>query len=120
MTDTPLMTMADIVRARAHDDAPALKADGRTWTYREWVQCCADRAALWDAMRDPARPPHIGVLLDNVAEFTMWLGAAALAGATVVGINPTRRGEQLAHDVRHTECQLLDRKSTRLNSSHRT
>ena len=45
MTDTPLMTMADIVRARAHDDAPALKADGRTWTYREWVQCCADRAA---------------------------------------------------------------------------
>ncbi|MFM7687161.1 MAG: AMP-binding protein [Actinomycetota bacterium] len=107
MSETPLMTMADIVRARANDDALALKADGRTWTYREWVQCCADRAALWEAMRDPQRPPHIGVLLDNVAEFTMWLGAAALVGATVVGINPTRRGEQLAHDVRHTECQLL-------------
>lgn len=37
----------------------------------------------------------------------MWLGAAALAGATVVGINPTRRGEQLSHDIRHTECQIV-------------
>lgn len=107
MSDQMLMSMADIVRARATDDGVALKADGRTYTYREWVQCCADRAALWEALRDPQRPPHIGVLLDNVAEFTMWLGAAALTGATVVGINPTRRGEQLAHDVRHTECQLL-------------
>ncbi len=107
MSDTPLMTMAAIVRARADDDAVALKADGRTYTYREWVQCCAERAAWWEAMRDPARPPHIGVLLDNTAEFTMWLGAAAVTGATVVGINPTRRGDQLAHDVRHTECQLL-------------
>jgi fatty-acyl-CoA synthase len=107
MSDQMLMSMADIVRARATDDGVALKANGRTYTYREWVQCCADRAALWEALRDPQRPPHIGVLLDNVAEFTMWLGAAALTGATVVGINPTRRGEQLAHDVRHTECQLL-------------
>lgn len=107
MSDQMLMSMADIVRARATDDGVALKANGRTYTYREWVQCCADRAALWESLRDPQRPPHIGVLLDNVAEFTMWLGAAALTGATVVGINPTRRGEQLAHDVRHTECQLL-------------
>lgn len=107
MSDTPLMTMAAIVRARADDDAVAVKTDDRSWTYREWARCCAERAALWEELRDPARPPHIGVLLDNTPEFTMWLGAAALAGATVVGINPTRRGEQLAHDVRHTECQLL-------------
>src|SRR5262249_20818105 len=25
----------------------------------------------------------------------------------VVGINPTRRGAELAHDVRHTDCQLV-------------
>ena len=37
----------------------------------------------------------------------MWLGAAALAGAVVVGINPTRRGTELAGDVRHTDCQLM-------------
>ena len=35
-------------------------------------------------------PFHVGVLLENVPEFVFWLGGAALAGATVVGINPTR------------------------------
>ncbi len=107
MADSLPSSMADIVRARADDDRVAVRSDDRSWTYREWVQCCADRAALWTALLDPQRPPHIGVLLDNVTEFTMWLGAAALTGATVVGINPTRRGEQLAHDVRHTECQII-------------
>jgi len=50
---------------------------------------------------------HIGVLLENTPDFTMWLGAAALAGATIVGINPTRRGEELARDIVYTECQLI-------------
>lgn len=104
---TTFTSMADIVRARADDDRLAIVSGEGSWTYREWVQCCADRAALWTSIADPQRPPHIGVLLDNVAEFTMWLGAAALVGATVVGINPSRRGEQLAHDVRHTECQVV-------------
>ena len=35
------------------------------------------------------------------------LGAAALSGATLVGINPTRRGAELARDMRHTDCALL-------------
>ena len=47
------------------------------------------------------------MLLDNIPEYVFWLGAAALAGATVVGINPTRRGEELARDVRFTDCGLL-------------
>ena len=49
----------------------------------------------------------MGVLLDNVPEFAMWLGAGALAGAAIVGINPTRRGAELARDITHTQCQLL-------------
>ncbi len=52
-----------------------------------------------------ADPLHIGVLLGNVPEYLFWLGAAALAGAVVVGINPTRRGEALAGDVRRTDCR---------------
>ena len=104
---TTFTSVADMVRVRADDDRLAIVSSEGSLTYREWVQCCADRAALWTSIADPQRPPHIGVLLDNVAEFTMWLGAAALVGATVVGINPTRRGEQLAHDVRHTECQMV-------------
>ena len=52
-------------------------------------------------------PPHVGILLDNVADFTMWLGAVGMLGATAVGINPTRRGEELARDIRYTDCQLI-------------
>ena len=38
------------------------------------------------------RLPHIGVLLPNGPEYLFWLNGAALAGAAIVGINPTRRG----------------------------
>ena len=35
------------------------------------------------------------------------MGGAALVGAVVVGANPTHRGDELARDLSHTECQLL-------------
>jgi fatty-acyl-CoA synthase len=97
---------ADHVRARVGDERPALLYEDQRWTYREWVRAGAQRAALFGALRVDG-PPHVGVLLDNVPEFTMWVGAAALAGTTVVGINGTRRGEELARDIRHTDCQLI-------------
>jgi len=54
-----------------------------------------------------AGPFHVGVLLDNVPEYVFLLGGAALAGATIVGINPTRRGNELAADIRHTDCTII-------------
>lgn len=47
------------------------------------------------------------MLLDNTPEYPLWLSAAALARAAVAGINPTRRGPELARDILHTECRLL-------------
>jgi fatty-acyl-CoA synthase len=99
-------TIAELIRARAGDPNPALVFEDRSWTYAEYVQGCAERAALLSSLRRPG-PFHVGVLLDNVPEFPLWLGAGALARATVVGINPTRRGAELATDVRHTDCQLI-------------
>jgi fatty-acyl-CoA synthase len=99
-------TIAELIRARVGDHNPALVFEDRAWTYDEYVQGCADRAALFSSLRQPG-PPHVGVLLENVPEFPLWLGAAALARATVVGINPTRRGAELAGDIRHTDCQLI-------------
>ncbi len=66
----------------------------------------AGRAAAAQQLR-VGGPFHIGVLLDNVPEFAFWLGAAALCGATIVGINPTRRGSDLEQEVRRVDCQLL-------------
>ena len=47
------------------------------------------------------------MLLGNVPEYLFWLGAAALSGAVVVGVNPTRRGEALAGDIRRTDCSMV-------------
>ena len=101
-------TFAEIVRSRADDDVVGLRFEDRAWTWAEVVQESADRAALLAGMPTPeSRQLHVGVLLENVPDFVFWIGAAALAGAAVVGINPTRRGAELAHDIRHTDCDLI-------------
>jgi acyl-CoA synthetase (AMP-forming)/AMP-acid ligase II len=102
-----LDTIATFIRARAEDDAPGLRFEDDTWTYRELVAGCAQRAAYLLANKPLDGPFHVGVLLDNVPEFWLMLGAAALSGATVVGINPTRRGRELARDIEHTDCAFL-------------
>jgi len=99
-------SVADLLVARSDDDHPAVLWGDASWTWSESVACSATRAALLRSYGD-LEPPHIGVLLGNVPEYLFWLGAAALAGAVVVGINPTRRGEALAGDVRRTDCRIL-------------
>jgi fatty-acyl-CoA synthase len=99
-------SFADLWLARADDDRPGLDFEDSRWSWRETVAACARRAHALLALRRPG-PFHVGVLLDNVPEYPWLLGAAALAGATVVGINSTRRGAELARDIRHTDCQLL-------------
>jgi fatty-acyl-CoA synthase len=107
-------TIKDRLVARIDDPRPALVFEDRRWTYAEYVRACAQRAShlLENRLEGPL---HVGVLLENVPEYPMWLGAAALAGATVVGVNPTRRGPELARDITHTDCQLLV-----TDASHRT
>lgn len=55
----------------------------------------------------PGRQVHIGVLLENMPEYLFWTCAVALSGSVLVGINPTRRGRELAGDIRHTDCDLI-------------
>ena len=100
-------TVADLLLARADDDRPALLHDDRTWSYRQLVAEARRRQALHATLHDPARPPHLGVLLDNVPDYVFWLAAAALSGSVVVGINATYRGGPLAQLIEHTDCELL-------------
>ena len=101
-----MQTFRDVVLARREDPRPAILSGDDVISYAEFVQGAAGRASLF-AASNAGSPPHIGVLLDNVPEFPLWIGAAALAGATIVGINPTRRGAELARDIRHTNCQMI-------------
>lgn len=107
-------TIAALVRARAGDQHVGLRFEDSSWTYAELVDACAQRAEFLLAHKPADAPFHVGVLLDNVPEFWMLLGAAALSGATIVGINPTRRGAELARDVQHTDCALLVTESAHL------
>ena len=100
------MTMRDLLLARAQDEAPALLFEDQRYSWREVFQACCERAEALLEWRRPG-PFHVGVLLDNVPEYLFMTGAASLAGATVVGINPTRRGAGLERDIRHTDCQIL-------------
>ena len=96
----------DLVMRRVEDDDVGLRFEGQEWTWRQVVAEASARAALLEERRRPG-PFHIGVLLENTPEYFFLLTAAALSGAVIVGVNPTRRGEELATDVRHTDCQFL-------------
>ncbi|MFR9731191.1 long-chain-fatty-acid--CoA ligase [Saccharopolyspora sp. MS10] len=99
-------TVTELLLARAADDGPGLRFE--RWQ-RSWARHVRDCAELASALRSLRRegPWHLGVLLDNVPEFPALLGAAALSGAVVVGLNPGRRGEALARDVRLADCQWV-------------
>lgn len=111
-------TFADLVAARADDDHVALWFEGRSWTWREVVAEAWARAALAEthgtatALRrrhDPTPGPamHVGVFCENTPEHLFWWLGLALGGLPYVGINPTRRGADLAHDITFTDCGLL-------------
>jgi fatty-acyl-CoA synthase len=101
-------TVADLLGRRAADDGLGLLHGDDRWTWSEVVERSAEVAAWLESQRPPRPGPfHVGVLLDNTPEHLFLLFGAALAGAAVVGVNPTRRGAELARDIRHTDCTLV-------------
>ncbi|HEY6473867.1 MAG TPA: AMP-binding protein [Acidimicrobiales bacterium] len=101
-----MTTVAEMLAARAEDDRTGVVDATGSWTWRQAVAEGAARGALARSLMGDALP-HIGVLLPNGPEYLFWLNGAALAGAAIVGINPTRRGEALAADVRATDCSMI-------------
>ncbi|HEY4331085.1 MAG TPA: AMP-binding protein, partial [Ilumatobacteraceae bacterium] len=99
-------TVASLLRARIGDDHPGYLFEDQAWTWDEVVSESAARCEMLNRLRRPG-PFHVGVLLENVPEFLFVAGGAGFAGATIVGINPTRRGDELARDIRHTDCQII-------------
>ncbi len=100
------VVLGELLAERLDDQHPCLLFEEQSWTWAQYAHACVDRANLLLKRRVDG-PFHVGVLLDNVPDFVMLLGAAALSGAVVVGLNPTRRGPELARDVAQTDCQLI-------------
>ncbi|MCT7368273.1 AMP-binding protein [Mycolicibacterium llatzerense] len=102
----PREDIAALLLDRLGDERLGLRTRDQDWTWDEVVRESAARGAYAAELRADG-PFHIGVLLDNVPDFIFWLGGAALSGATIVGINPTRGNDELAGEVRHADCQLI-------------
>jgi fatty-acyl-CoA synthase len=100
MTDT----FAELIDGRAEDDTPGLVVGDEEWSWREVVAESDRWAGALSGLRPVEGPFHVGVLLGNVPEYLFALFGAARLGVVIVGINETRRGEELARDVRHTDC----------------
>jgi fatty-acyl-CoA synthase len=102
-------TISDFVHERAAGDRDrqAILFEDERYTWGDLLDAVATRAAFLEATLRPGDPPHVGILFDNIPEYAMWLAAAAVTGSVVVGINPTRRGAELARDITHTDCQLV-------------
>ncbi len=75
--------------------------------WHDHICYAAALSAALAARLDPARPPHIGVLLGNTPLFSAVLVSAAMTGLVPVGLNPTRRGAALVSDIQRADCQLV-------------
>lgn len=103
-----MATVAELVGAQTRRAGVGLLGPGGVrYQHAEIAAHAAARAALFRRRHRRGMEPHIGILLGNTDEFVFWLEAAALAGAALVGVNPTRRGAELARDIRHADCELL-------------
>lgn len=105
--NTAAATVTDLIeRLQAVDDHGILFEDSRI-PWSEHIARATDVAAATATMLDPSAPPHVGVLLDNVPEFSTLLCAGAIGGTVVVGLNPTRRGTALTGDIARSDCQIV-------------
>ncbi|WP_405808146.1 AMP-binding protein [Streptomyces sp. NBC_00210] len=107
-------TVAELVQRQWGDHRVGLRESELVLSHHQVAAGAAARAALLVDLVPRGAEPHLGVLLDNTPEFPLWLSAAALAGAAVAGINPTRRGAELARDIVHTDCRVLVTERARL------
>ena len=100
-------TVQQLLRARTHEDTPAVIHDDRTWTWREHLTEAAAEASTLIGLADTTRPLHVGALLGNSPAMLRSMAAAALGGYVLCGINTIRRGVGLLADIRRADCQLL-------------
>ena len=102
-----MTTVAAMLAVRAQDDSTGVIDAGRQLDLASGRGRGGGPRRAWPGRSSATGQPHIGVLLPNGPEYLFWLNGAALAGAAIVGINPTRRGEALAADIRATDCALI-------------
>jgi fatty-acyl-CoA synthase len=106
---SPPPTLPAALRDRVADsgDHVFLRFEDASWTFAQAYREACRYANLFLRLRDPARPFHVGILMDNLPAFVFAELGCGLAGAVLVGLNPTRTGSFLARDVTFADCQIV-------------
>jgi fatty-acyl-CoA synthase len=102
-----LETVRDYLLARGSETGVGLLFEESSWSWEQVVHESCVRSAVLHALLPDGRPPHVGVLMDNTPELAFVLGAAALGGQVVVGLNTTRGPAGLAADIARSDTQLV-------------
>jgi fatty-acyl-CoA synthase len=102
-----LPTVTDLLRPLVDVEDRGVYFEDSFSSWHDHIAHGAAVAAALQSRLDPARPPHVGVLLENTPFFSAVLVAAGLSGIVPVGLNPVRRGAALARDINHSDCQLV-------------
>ncbi|WP_051860412.1 class I adenylate-forming enzyme family protein [Streptomyces anulatus] len=77
----------------------------RTWTYTELL---AEAESIAAGIRERVGlAARVALWAPNIPQWPMTEYAAALAGVTLVALNPALRAEELAHALRTSEAELL-------------
>ncbi|MEU5840922.1 long-chain-fatty-acid--CoA ligase [Rhodococcus sp. NPDC047139] len=100
-------TITELLERLAEVDDRGLRFEETELSWREHVELSRRRASLLHELLAGPKPKHIGILMDNIPEFSLLLGAAAFSGSVVVGLNTTRRGEALARDIALADCRVV-------------
>jgi fatty-acyl-CoA synthase len=107
--EAPFPTLGEALRARVADSAEHifLRFEDKSWTFADtYLEACRF-ANLLLGVRDTCRPFHVGILMDNLPSFVFAELGCGLAGAALVGLNPTRPGGFLARDITYADCQIV-------------
>jgi fatty-acyl-CoA synthase len=103
----PLPTVVDLLRPLVDVEDRGVYFEDSFVNWRDHLRHGAAVAATLRERLDPARPPHVGVLLENTPFFSAVLVGAGMSGIVPVGLNPVRRGAALTRDIEHADCQLV-------------
>ncbi|OBK43758.1 long-chain-fatty-acid--CoA ligase FadD17 [Mycobacterium kubicae] len=101
------LTVTKLLMPLAEIDDRGIYFEDSFVSWREHLRHGAAIAAALRERLDPARPPHVGVLLQNTPFFSAVLVAAGMSGIIPVGLNPVRRGAALVRDIEHADCQVV-------------
>ncbi len=113
MGEETFADIGQIIKQRGIDtryrDRTFMYFEDERLTFGDYLSRCTRYANMFLKVKEEKRPDrfNVGVLMQNYPEFMIAMGACALVGATLSGLNTGQKGPMLSRDIDFTDCILL-------------